>query len=418
MNLKQINKNQLGFGYLEILVLLIIISIVSFGAWYVLNHKPKTLNSIVSLPSSSSISTGFFVAGNKIIGPNGKQFVPYGVVIECPSLTKPVTSLCQGNYLTHNTASAQIEAAAKYWNMNILRFQVAQEQLFNHKGSINYPYLNLIDSLVKQTNSLGMVAIITLQEEHYNGPAYPTSTATTFWKFMAQHFKNSPDVFFDLYNEPRLPTNALASTNSSIWSIWQNGGQAYLSSGKKNGTTNQIINYVGMQNLVNTIRDQGANNIIIAESPNYDQDLSGLPSHFLTGNNIAYGIEPNLKNDTTQISQYNTFGQYTKKWPIMPEAFLDNEGTQFCDPNSPVDLPNLLTYLKSLNMGLIFWTLTPGDGIVGNNLAEPTSYPVGVSSISSPTCPYKGQNFNPLPNNTIGDGSLIMSYYKANSVKL
>ena len=419
MKLKRINKNQLGFGHLEILALLIVISVISFGAWRVLSHTHTTKNhdSMATASSSNSSPAGFYVDANKIIGPNGKQFVPYGTVIECAALTKPVATLCQGKYLSGNTAYAQINAAAKYWNMNILRFQVAQEHLFNSDGSINYPYLNLIDSLVKQTNSLNMVAIITLQEEHYNGPAFPTSTAITFWKFMAQHFKNYPDVFFDLYNEPRLPANALLS-GSNIWNIWQNGGEAYLASGKANGTTNQIVQYVGMQNLVNTIRGQGAKNIIIAEGPYYDEDLSGLPTHTLTGENIAYGIEPNLRHDTTQASQYNTFGQYTNNWPIMPEAFLDNEGTQFCDPNSPVDLPNLLAYLKSLNMGLIFWALIPGNAIVGTNLDQPTSYPKGASSISSPMCPYKGPRTIYASSNTIGDGELIMNYFKANSVQL
>ncbi len=421
MRLKPINKNQVGFGHLETLVLLIVISIIGFGAWRVLNHKTKNPITASSYPAGVNQDPGvtpsadFNVVGNKIIGPNGKQFVPYGTIIECASERKPA-SLCQGQGISGNTGTAQINAAAKYWNMNILRFQVAQEHLFNSNGSINYSYLNLIDGLVKQTNSLGMVAIITLQEEHYDGPAFPTSTATTFWKFMAQHYKGYPDVFFDLYNEPRLPADALLA-GSNIWDIWQNGGNAYFSSGA-NATTNKIVQYVGMQSLVNTIREQGAKNIIIAEGPNYDQDLSELPTHLLTGGNIAYGIEPNLWRDTTQTSQYNTFGQDTKNWPIMPEAFLDNEGTHFCDPNSPVDLPSLLAYLKSLNMGLLFWALVPGDGIVGHNLDQPTSYPAGASSISSPTCPHRGSKSVYVPNNTIGDGSLIMSFYKANSVRL
>ena len=80
----------------------------------------------------------------------------------------------------------------------IVRFNVAQEQLFNSDGTINQSYLNLIDDLVRETNHLGMVATITLQEEYYKGPAFPTSTATRSWKFMAQSYRNDPDVFFDL----------------------------------------------------------------------------------------------------------------------------------------------------------------------------------------------------------------------------
>ncbi len=139
-----------------------------------------------------------------------------------------------------------------------------------------------------------MVATITLQEEDQGGPAFPTASSTNFWKYMAAHYKNNPDVFFDLYNEPRLPAEAFGASGSmsDVWNTWQNGGTALTSQGKgKTGTTQ--VTYVGMQSLVNTIRAQGAENIIVAEGPNYDEDLSGITTHPLTGGNIAYGYEPN-----------------------------------------------------------------------------------------------------------------------------
>ncbi len=384
--------------------MIVLALIVFFGALrFFLSHQSNTQDS-------------FYVKRSKIIGPNGKQFVPYGVVIDCAAKSKPVTSLCQGKYLADNTALAQVNAAAAYWDMNIIRFNVAQEQLFSSHGNINHPYLKLIDDLVRRTNQLGMVATITLQEEYYKGPAFPTLTATRFWKFMAQHYRNDPDVFFDLYNEPRLPAAALQA-GSHLWNIWRNGGTAYLSTGD-NGTTNELVHYVGMQSLVNTIRQQGARNIIIAEGTNYDENLGGLPTHLLTGGNIAYGIEPNLRKDPTQPSQYLAFGQYTKKWPIVPESFLDRVGSKFCDPLSPTQVPQLLSYLKRLHMGLLFWTMIPGIAIVGKNLDRPTSYPSGARTIASPMCPYKGHRVIYLPHNTIGAGSLIMSFYKENSVRL
>jgi len=416
---KPLNHNHTdGFSLIELLLTFLIVLILGLVGWFVyskISQRNRNIPKIASTTTLSSKQASFVVKGNKIIGPNGKQFVPYGVVIECASMVMPEQKLCTGNDVTGNTGSAMVEAASKDWHMNIVRFQVAQEHLFHSNGSINTAYLNLINGLVKEANSLKMVAIITLQEEHYSGPAFPTASATRFWKFMANQYKNNPDVFFDLYNEPRLSAKAAGSV-ANMWNIWQNGGSAFYSTGD-GYIGNNKINYVGMQSLINTIRSQGSNNIIIAESPNYDEVLSGVPTHQLTGENIAYGIEPNLKHDTTQAEQYTTFGQYTKKWPIMPEAFLDNYGTHFCDPNSPVDLPKLLNYLKELKMGLIFWSLEPGTGIVGHNLNQPTSYPNGSTSIASPLCPFKGKN-SQLPNTTIGDGAIIKSFFEANSVQL
>jgi hypothetical protein len=247
---------------------------------------------------------------------------------------------------------------------------------------------------------------------------------------MSNHFKDNPDVFFDLYNEPQLPPRAFGPNGSwsDVWNVWQKGGTALTTLDLENGsnpvgTTN--TNYIGMQSLVDTIRGEGANNIIIAEGPDWDQDLSQLPSHYLNGSNIAYGVEPNLHsdqiaggNDRTAQDQYIRFGQFDKTVPIVPEAFLDNYGTSACDPNSPQDLPELLSYLKSLNMGLTFWSLTPGAAIVGTNLNDPSSYPSGATSIASSQCPLRGGSKNLSNTNTIGDGADIQAYYKANSDKL
>ena len=362
-------KNTRGFSVVELMLIIVVLSLLGFAGWYVYSkkHTPKPSN---AGPLTSSLGS-FKVVGNQIIEPNGKQFVPYGVVVECAGMKAPKQNLCTGNDATGNKGTDMVNAAAKDWNMNILRFQVAQENLFNSDGSVNNDYLNLIDGLVKQTNSLGMVATITLQEEEYSGPAFPTASATTFWQFMANHFKDNPDIFFDLYNEPRLTARAAGSTDN-VWNIWQNGGSAFYATSENNVKTNKI-NYVGMQSLINTIRTQGAKNIVIAEGPNYDKDLSGVHTHQLTGGNVAYGVEPNPKENRTQTAAYKNFGQYIKTWPIVPEAFLDNYGSQSCDPNSPVDIPTLFSYLKSINMGLIFWSLNSGVGIVGKDLNHPTS---------------------------------------------
>ncbi|HUD10392.1 MAG TPA: cellulase family glycosylhydrolase, partial [Candidatus Saccharimonadales bacterium] len=394
-------------------------------------------------PPTSAIS--FSVVGNKIMESNHTQFVPYGFVLECPAIDAPQVatnsiainskgSLCDGSDYSGNSGVDQIQAAATDWNANIVRLQVAQEALFNGTSTvdgttgINMAYLTLINNLVTQANSLGMVATVTLQEEVDGSGsfAFPTASSTKFWTFMANYYKNNPEVFFDIYNEPSLDANAFPNDNatqaeSDIWNIWQNGGPADTES--KSGTVNtaSTTDYVGMQSLVNTIRAQGANNIIIAEGPDHDKDLTQLlvtstntVSHQLTGSNIAYGVEPNLRDDNTQALQYARFGQVDATVPVVPEAFLDAYMVDTCWKDSPTDLPPLLAYLKSLNMGLQFWSLIPGIAIQGKNLDMPTTY----GSATTIDCGSGTATVQSIAGNTIGYGQLVQSYFKANSVKL
>ena len=345
---------------------------------------------------------GFHVDGNKIIGPNGSQFVPYGFVLECMAKTN-LDKLCMPTEKRPYVDTDKIRAAASFWHANIVRFQVAQETLFN-QSPYNAKYLGLVDQEVNLANSLGLVVTITLQEEEYKGDPLPTISAIPFWRFMADHFKNNPHVFFDLYNEPRLRP-ADAGGEDRMWDIWQHGGPAIP------GVSSAP--FVGMQALVDTIRHEGANNIIIAEANFWDSDLSGVRGHRLNGSNIAYGVEPNLsRKDRTPDDWVRNFGQYAREVPIVPEAFLDYYGSNTCDENSPSDVPRLFSYLKQLNMGLIVWTLNPGVLTVGNNLEQPTSY----GTAATIDCPVH-QKKHAYPNNTLGAGEDILNYFRTNSVK-
>jgi len=335
------------------------------------------------------------VVGNKIISPDGSQFLPYGFVLECLARNDS-KKICPPANGDPNTDIDKIKAIASFWHGNTVRLQVAQENLFR-KSPYDQNFLSAVDNEVNLANSLGMVVIITVQEEEFKGPPFPTQPSLNFWQVMANHYKDNPRVFFDLYNEPQLSTQA-AGSESNLWNIWQSGGTV------KNTT------YVGFQALVNAIRRQGANNIVIAEANLWDKDLTQLPTHHLSGGNIAYGVEPNLyKNSRTQQQWQTNFGQYTKTVPLMPEAFRDNSGGT-CDPNSPKDVPALFSYLTSLPMGAIVWTLAPGITTTGSSLTTPTSY-TGSTTIK---CPSGTTSIS--HSNTVGAGQDILSLFQKNSV--
>ncbi|MHB1865293.1 MAG: cellulase family glycosylhydrolase [Candidatus Saccharimonadales bacterium] len=348
--------------------------------------------------SKASFPGPYRVVGNQILAANNNRFIPYGFVLECMAVQAPVNQLCQkGTNGATVSGMAQVEAARNYWDATALRFQVSRCTLYS-QSPYNSNYLNLVDTMVNETNKLGMVAIVTLQEEQCDSKTkpFPDATSVTFWNFMANHFKNNPNVFFDLFNEPRLQVGG-SVTENDVWNIWQNGG--YVNQPPVNDT------FVGMQTLVNDIRGLGANNIIIAESNNFDHDLTQIMTHLLKGSNIAYGVEPNPgKHNTTESSWNQNFGQYTNKIPILSEAFLDNYGRGNCSPDSPTVVPQLLPYLASHGMGVLAWTLESGLYIINGNLDQPTTY----GNATTINCP-KGKGY--YPNNTIGAGQDLLNFF-------
>ena len=110
--------------------------------------------------SATSVSGSFEVVGNQIIAPNGQQFVPYGVVVQCASIKMAnVSKLCAGSGSSANSGTSIISAAATDWNASVVRLQLAQENLFSGPdGTVNPTYVQLVDGLVSEANSLGMVS--------------------------------------------------------------------------------------------------------------------------------------------------------------------------------------------------------------------------------------------------------------------
>jgi hypothetical protein len=384
--------------------------------------------------TSSNVGT-YQVVGNKIVETDGQQFVPYGFVTFCLAERNPD---CNATTSDPVTDAVKIRDAATYWHANVVRIQVAEQNLVPN-GTVNQSIMNKLSDQVRLANSLGMVAIVTDQEEQYEGPPLPTASAVPFWNAVANTFKSNPRVFFDLYNEPRITTPTSSDVDSS-WNIWRNGGTDPAS-----GTTDQ---FVGMQSLVNDIRQDGARNIIVAEGLKADKDLSGIPQYALTGTNIAYGMEPDLTaKDDTPAQWASNWGNLAKSVPIMMEAFQDWPGTNTCYANSPSVLPQLLSYLKSKNLGLISWALDPGVMMIGDNPEDPTSYngaksqtcdaSNGKASAPAAVTPgltgkaarkaarqaekkaSRGKNKlespNSLQSNTNGPGATILAFFRANS---
>jgi hypothetical protein len=166
----------------------------------------------------------------------------------------------------------------------------------------------------------------------------PDQNSVTFWQQLAAIYKNNPNVWFELYNEPYPP----GATQAAQWNTWLNGGTVTCTAtvGGGQGTWKAA----GMQSLVNTVRGTGANNIVIAGGLAYSSNLANAP--VLSGGNVAYAVHPYINT--------NNFGNQAAKAPVIATEF----GDMTCG-NATYDNA-ILAYFHAHNMSYTAWAWFAG----------------------------------------------------------
>jgi hypothetical protein len=189
-----------------------------------------------------------------------------------------------------------VTEAVNVWHANCIRFPLNQDYWFgctNSKNNNYQPvnqtaYRDMIAGVVNFCNTNNVYVILDL---HWSGTAssasapcgsgwqtataqqnMPDMNAVTFWSSLASVYANNPAVLFDLYNEPNDPT----FNDTTFWSVWRNGGST-------GGTPS---NTPGLQTLLTTIRDTGANNVVVAGGLGFAYDLKGIIGQELYSNTV------------------------------------------------------------------------------------------------------------------------------------
>jgi endoglucanase len=157
----------------------------------------------------------------------------------------------------------------------------------------------------------GNLGVTTLQGKQ-NDPSYSAQqymadvNSKEFWSEVATKYKNDGHVIFELYNEP----------NGIDWGEWLSGGSS---------TGYQVV---GMQELYDTIRGVGAENLVIAGGLSYAFDLSGIANNPIVGHNIMYATHDYPLNDSQ--GQWGASFEYLLAGdiaPVIATEFGDNSTT-------------------------------------------------------------------------------------------
>jgi endoglucanase len=213
---------------------------------------------VMLLPASqaSAINTPWLnVSGRFIRDPQGNTVILRGVsLIDVGVANTPGrgrTAIQLTNMATDN---------ANGWFARVVRFPVYPNAIDMTPGWNANPdayFNNHLDPAIQNCVARQIYCIIDWHYiSDYNSSAIDTSTRN-FWNYVAPRYANTPNVIFELYNEPINPDN---------WSTWKTVAQPW----------------------VNLIRSHAPNNLILIGGPRWSQNLSSAASSPFTGSNLVY----------------------------------------------------------------------------------------------------------------------------------
>ncbi len=181
-----------------------------------------------------------------------------------------------------------VDRAIKEWHANIVRVPVSQDRWFGlgpEQSDGGTAYRLLVKQVIGRITGQGCYAMFDL---HWSDSGVwgtqigqhvmPDVNSVTFWRSAARVFRNDPGVIYDLYNEP----------HNTTWEIWRNGGIVV-----DNGpTVRQPRTYraVGMQTLLDVVRSEGADNLVIAGGLDWAYDMSGLLKGYALSDRNGHGV--------------------------------------------------------------------------------------------------------------------------------
>lgn len=215
-------------------------------------------------------------SGNEIVQANGHPVTLEGVVLE---------GLENSGVLADTGVTYDAVVEAKAWGANFVRVPLGEQFWLSSNCDYVSSYESTVDEVVHWITSMGMVALLDLHANTVGGCEAGTehnmadeAQSPTFWSEVAGRYGNptsaeyDPLVAFDLYNEP----------HSISSSVWLNGGETtdYYS-------PNQTYEAAGMQQLYDSVRAAGSQNLVFISGNNWANDP---PSQLVSGTNIVYAV--------------------------------------------------------------------------------------------------------------------------------
>ncbi|MDQ1747865.1 MAG: endoglucanase [Frankiaceae bacterium] len=248
------------------------------------------------------------------------------------------------------------------WDINTVRVPLNESCWNGNAGIAADPtgatYRADVVDFVNRLSNAGLFVILDLHWSH-SGTAVATGqdlmanadNSLTFWSSVASTFASNPYVVFEPYNEP----------HDISWACWLSG------------CTAGGVAYTGMQQIVDTIRAAGAQQVILLSGLHWAADPSGVLTHEPTDPLGQEMVNAHLYYDpscTTSACWDSRYGYNLGQAPfVIDEIGDDVTGCQ------GIWMNNLLTYLDQRDAGYLVHVWAPS--------ATQTSQECGVSGTTT-----------------------------------
>lgn len=286
----------------------------SFSIRLPVSHNPYSYDTkVAQIPSLLKVSE------NHIFNTDGHEIILKGVMTPDPAVLE-----------RRDKFDKEFFQGIQKINANVIRIPVHPEEWVKDKDYL-WRYLAPI---VNWAGEMNMYVII---DWHYIGNVAtgagsempdidrePKALTLEFWRLIATYFRDAPNVIFEIFNEPQ-------SIEAIDW--------------HKNAS-----------DIVQIIREQGAEQMIIVGGIDYGKDLSWVVENPINAENIAYASH--IYPSHSSYSYDDWFGIVAAKYPVLITewGFMDensNEGPSYLSGDEESYGNPFLKYLDDRDIGWV-----------------------------------------------------------------
>ncbi len=319
-------------------------------------------------PNTAKWPAELRVVGNRIQDASGREVWLQGVNVASMEWTPKGENVLRS-----------VVVAIEDWKASVIRLPVKDGYWFGrdeNQSDGGKAYRTQVDTVITLAANRGAYVVLDLHNYRAPRPEH-----IDFWTDAATRYKNHPAVIFDLLNEP----------HGTTWEIWRNGG--YVAERKAGADEDNFLtdeekikaklgfHSPGMQKMLETVRDTGARNVVVAGGLDYAYDLSGILKGFALeekgGNGIIYAshIYPwkrNWQSKMLDVAAHHPIligevGADHKKQPWETEQ-------NFVQPHTWV--PDMLGLIQKHRLNWTGWCFHPKAGpcMIADWQYTPTTY--------------------------------------------
>lgn len=295
------------------------------------------------------------VAGTRLVNDRGERVRLRGV----NAASLEWTNDGEGRILT------TVNTAIRDWRANVVRLPLTQDRWFGKgpgQSDEGKAYRALVQRIADTCTAQGCYLMLDLHwsdagewGKNIGQRAMPDRNSVAFWKDAAAAYKNHPAVLFDLFNEP----------HDISWDVWLSGGK--VTERGRRGSPDLTFEAVGMQALLDAVRETGAANVVVVGGLNWAYDMSGFLAgkrlHDPKGHGVVYANHAYPNKGDTVPQWVAKMRAAAKELPVIVAEFgTEERGPSSAGPRAEQWNKDMLQALRDNDWDWIAWDMHPKAG--------------------------------------------------------